>query len=368
MRSDGHRKDYWIAVAAVMAVIFVLAGEPPPAINEAHYLVKAKNFWNSQWCQNDLFASSGKAHVVFNVVFGWPTIWFSLTATAWIGRVLGWLMISAGLVRLVGTVCRRSKFPVWFSSILVLFVWAVLTRHANLAGEWVIGGIEAKVPAYGLLLWGLADVVNLRFGKAWVAFGVAAAFHVLTGGWAVVAGAITWGLAWLLCRRRKLPGPSLGVRGLILGGLLSLFGLVPAIWLSAAADPEIAEQAAKIYTFDRISHHLHPQAFHDWWYIRFGLLLVSWAALMFIPRLANRRGNRAFPVPARTLSVFIAATLVIGCIGLFFGWVPLFSPRTVASLLRFYWFRLPDAMLPLGVAILVASVLGSRRTEKELAV
>ncbi|MEM6780026.1 MAG: hypothetical protein AAF670_20390, partial [Planctomycetota bacterium] len=140
-----------MAIIFLVALFFAYAGDAPPGVNEAHYLVKAKNFWDPNFCRNDLFAASGKAHLTFYVVFGWLTRVASLELTAWIGRLVGWGLVAAGLVRLGSSLGLRIPWMVMAS-----IVWLAGIEYGNLAGEWVIGGIEAKVPAYGLALVGLA--------------------------------------------------------------------------------------------------------------------------------------------------------------------------------------------------------------------
>ncbi|MCG8652893.1 MAG: hypothetical protein MI861_23840, partial [Pirellulales bacterium] len=107
-------------------------------VNEAHYLVKAKNFWQPEWCEQDLFVASGKAHTTFYALFGWPTRWFSLATTAWLGRLVGWLLLAVGLQRLCWVLCRQR-----YASLLVATIWIAGMEYGNLAGEWVVGGIEA---------------------------------------------------------------------------------------------------------------------------------------------------------------------------------------------------------------------------------
>ena len=63
-----------------------------------------------------------------------------------------------------------------------------------MAGEWVIGGVEAKGFAYVLVFLGLEALAANRWNRVWLLLGAASAFHVLVGGWAAVAA----GLAWLL--------------------------------------------------------------------------------------------------------------------------------------------------------------------------
>ena len=67
-------------------LFFVYTASDVPAVNEAHYLTKAKHYWNPQWCQRDLFLASADAHVVFYWSVGWLTRYFTLPQSAWIGR------------------------------------------------------------------------------------------------------------------------------------------------------------------------------------------------------------------------------------------------------------------------------------------
>ncbi|MEM6469717.1 MAG: DUF6798 domain-containing protein [Planctomycetota bacterium] len=335
-----------LQVAMLFLIMFAYAADPPPAVNEAHYLVKAKNFWDSSYVADDLFASSGKAHTTFYFVFGWLTKFVSLEATAWIGRVFGWLLLAAGLrACCIAIGIRRS-----WSMAAVLVVWTVAIEYGNLAGEWVIGGIEAKVPAYGFALIGLSHVIRGRWSSSWVWFGVASAFHVLTGGWCVVAAMV----AFFVSRRLRLSsederGPdSLFSVGLFVGGAISLLGLLPAAMQTLGADPESGALAARIYSYVRIRHHLLPGDFPWHWYARHSLVVVSFLSTF---RLATR--NDAVV----RLQWFAVGAALIAFVGLGVGLLPAVLPDLAAKLLRYYWFRLSDAMLPLAVTLILISRL-----------
>src|SRR3990172_7256102 len=78
----------------IVLVFFAVAGDPVPHNNEPHYLCRLKHFWNPAWCAGDLFLESPDAHTVFVWSFGWVTKWVSLSATAWVGRVLAWTLLA----------------------------------------------------------------------------------------------------------------------------------------------------------------------------------------------------------------------------------------------------------------------------------
>ena len=84
IQNDRWQSTNWIVIAAIFAVFALTSATAVPGVNETHYLTKAKHFWDSDWCGNDLFLSSSDAHFAFFAMFGWPTLFISLDAYAWI--------------------------------------------------------------------------------------------------------------------------------------------------------------------------------------------------------------------------------------------------------------------------------------------
>ncbi len=335
----GHNKRLQILeLLCLLTVFFVAAGDPAPMVNESHYLVKAKNFWNPNWCANDAFVSSGKAHITFYITFGWLTKFFSLETTAWIGRLLGWSVIALGLSNLC-----RNLFNRPFFSVPVAIIWIAATQHGNLAGEWVIGGIEGKVPAYGFVLLGLAEMVRRNWTRTWILLGIASAFHVLTGGWSVIAALITWRFT----ERSRNDAVRLFDWPILLGGIIALAGLIPAIALQANSPSADALKASRIYTYYRLAHHLLPANFQFSWYLRHGTLV----ALTLLTAYRFRHEKSLAP-----LTLYSLAAFGLAIIGFAIGYVPLWDPDLAAKLLRYYWFRLSDAMIPLLFAVLTVKL------------
>lgn len=330
-----RRLQPFAEIMLLVLLFFIVGGDRPPMVNESHYLVKAKNFWDPSWCASDLLTSSGKAHVTFYFAFGWLTQFFSLETTAWIGRLVGWTLLATGLQRLCWNLLERP-----FLSLAVAVLWMAGIERGNLAGEWVVGGIEAKVPAYGFVLLGLSEMVKRRWNRTWPLLGTAAAFHVLTGGWSVVAATI----AWFFTERGQVDRQRFFTPLLLLGGLISLCGLLPALALNPSADAEGSLIAARIYTYYRISHHLLPADFAVSWYVRHGLLILctgiasSWCW-----------GDAG----VRRLGWFTAGAVGVAAVGLLIGAMPIWYPDLAAKLLRYYWFRLTDAAVPLMFGVVI---------------
>lgn len=308
-------------------------------MNEAHYLCRLKHYWDAGYCPGDLFLESPDAHFTVVWLFGWVTQFLSLEATAWLGRLLSWAVLACAWQRLVG---RVATTPFLGSLGAVLLVAG--TRQCNLAGEWIIGGFEAKTLAYGLVMLALVEAIENRWPRCWLLLGLASAFHALVGGWSVVALGASAAVLGVL--------PPVGTMwpGLVGGAVLALAGIVPALQLNVDAPAEIVSQANVIYVYDRLPHHLALLSQPTDWIVgravRHLIVLVSFAALWW-----GWRGRASRPL--RLLVGFAWAAEAISFLALaisLFGWN---HPEWAASLLRYYWHRLADIATPLGASLIV---------------
>jgi len=349
----------WWAVAEIVLIfllMFLFAGWPPPDVNEAHYLAKAKHYWQPDWCAGDHFLESADAHLVFYWTFGWLTLLFSLPTVAWIGRLATWSLLAWSWRRL-----SYTAVPHRMASVLTACLFLLFTQRFHMAGEWVIGGVEAKGFAFVLVFLALERMLRGRWSVAWILLGLATSFHVLVGGWSLIAA----GCAWISCGQQR---PSLRsmLPAMLVGALLALPGLIPAIALSRSADPAIVSQANDIYVFHRLSHHLVFHRLSHWYMARHGLLLVIWlAACIATPctlctdRLGQRplRGFVGGAVALAIVGIIIDQAIVIGI-----TITPSARHQLMAisaSLLKYYWYRLSDAMLPAGAAIALVAFVRS---------
>ncbi len=135
-------------------------------------------------------------HRVFCFTFGWLSLCLGPTALVWTGRILTWGLLAWAWRRLSFAVVPRP----WYS-VLTAALFVCLMERCQMAGEWVIGGVEAKGFAYVLAFLGLEALVRNRWNRALLLFGAASAFHVLVGGWMAVAAGIAW--LWLKSPRER---------------------------------------------------------------------------------------------------------------------------------------------------------------------
>ena len=329
-------------VAIIVVAVFAFFGDPPPHVNEAHYLGRLKHFWNPQWCAGDLFFQSNDAQLVFVWLFGWVTRFLSLSAAAWVGRILAWSFVAWAWQRL-----SWRLVPVRLAAVLSAAIFVTLNNHCQLAGEWVVGGVEAKSFAYGFVLLALRDVIDRRWNRAWLLLGVAVAFHPIVGGWSTV---LCSGL-WLLSDRRSVSVLSMWP-GLVGGGLLALVGVVPALLLTWNEPPDSVAEASRIYVFERLPHHLAILSLPTIEVVRrltlHGLLLFSMGVLGHSLRKSDSMRRI---VQFAWGAALIAATGFVIELGL---WN---QPLVAARLLRYYWFRMTDFGAPMAVAFLLTTML-----------
>jgi hypothetical protein len=322
----------------LVALLFAAAAAwPVPDVNEAVYLTKARHAADPAWAAGDFFLETPDAHGVFYLLFGPLAARLPLERAAWVGRIAGWLAVAGGfiwaIIPLVSTAWGRLAAAAIFSLAL---------RHTTMAGEWVLGGCEAKVFAWAFVLGGVGEWLRGRFATAWLLGGVAAAWHPIVGGWALVALATAWA-----AHPTSLAGSGTAI--LIAAGLAAAAaGVVPALALTAGVDPATKAAAAKIYVVERLHHHLLLRTFAEPMIARHVLAVLAWW-------LASRALP---PTPARArLTAFTLGALAISLVGVAVSLAEPLAPAAVLGLLRFYWFRLADVIVPLALAAAAAGLL-----------
>jgi len=334
----------------VITAVFAAAGcWPVPDSNEPVYLTKARHAADPTWAAGDFFLETPDAHGIFYLLMGPLAAGLTLDQAAWVGRVLGWLAVAIGFRHVVLPLLPGAggRGGTW-QRLVAAAVFSLALRHTTAAGEWVLGGCEAKVFAWALVLGGLGEWLRDRFAAAWCLLGAATAFHPLVGGWALVAT----GIARLLSPPLLKPVSTFGLAAalVITGCLLAATGVVPALGLNAAADAATKSEAARIYVAERLPHHLLARSFAPGLLARHVLAIIAWWLLS--------RAEPATPARGRMIT-FTLAALGISLAGLAISAIEPWAPAVAYRLLRFYWFRLGDVVVPLAHATTVAAVLGS---------
>lgn len=342
----------WLLITVLFAAA---AAWPVPDVNEAHYLSKAKHAADPSWCPSDFFLASPEAHGLFFRLLGPATTVFSLATVTWIGRWLGWFALAAGFQHAASTMGLKGG-----RQLLAAATFSLAARYTTMAGEWMIGGCEAKVFAWAAVLVAWGELAAGRWGVSWLFSGLAASLHPLVGGWMMLVTGVVWGIERLARSVPKaLDAPATSVSWALsstclVGGLgLAAVGLVPAAFLSVGVPAEIQRQAAMIYVTERLPHHLFPSSFQVGLVSRHILAIVIWWILV-AQQVESPRLRRA--------RLVTLAAIGLSLLGWLISLAESHAPGMTHGLLRFYWFRLADGFVPLAVALAATTVLWPEAT------
>ena len=349
-------------------VLYSAVRMPMPAVNEPHFLTKAKHFWDNEFCPGDFYLNSPDAHVVFYQTVGLFTRWLTLEQTAWAGRVIALLALAVGWCALTSRLVAGRWSSLW-AACLYLSIAAIgqasrvlfkssSTRIFDLSGEWIVGGVEGKVFAYAFLFAAMALWIDGHRYRAALCAGLAISFHPVVGIWAVLAATFAASVLHV-CQRQAafatIPPTLSSSQWLTVVALLvvaALPGLVPALGFASAADADVQKKAVYIQVFYRLRHHLDPMA-------------IPWSAYgsyLFLGAIWLWGRRRASLQPAEPwFAWFVVGSVLILLAGFVLGLrsgapeeMPFWQLR--ASLLRFYPFRLADVMLPITASVVLVGI------------
>ncbi len=325
--------NFWVTLCEVCictVLIVLICGERTPDINESHYLTKAKHFWNPDWCPNDFFLSSADAHFVYFLSLGWVTKIFSLSTSAWLLRGLSWLLFAFAWQRL-----SFRLFPQRFASLFSITGFLLVVDYFHLAGEWVVGGAEAKSFAYIFVILALERMVAGKWNWVWIWLGIASMFHVLVGGWSLLFATIMFVVSVDRSRWKSQIGWMAG------GAVLTLLGLVPGVLLSINQDAKSLGLANEIYVRVRLPHHLYFWSFEKQRMVAFFVALATW---VFLSRGDGKQLSK--------IHGFCLLAFALGLAGI--GLSNLSDRESTANVanwwLRFYLFRMTDFAIGIGIA------------------
>ncbi len=361
-----------VVLVTVVFASFSLLHVPVPGVNEPHYLCKARATWDSDWCPGDFFLQSQSAHSIFFQVVGFFTQLWSLHTVTIAGRLISVVVLAWGWTALTSAFGFRRHESVFAATLL-----AAITLTGNLSGEWILGGFESKIPAWGLGLAGIGrwlTTTDQTTSRGWLVIGVllglSTAAHPVVGTWFLIAVTMCE-LAQLFKPVRRWTGqPSDTIamwpvcrRLLIMNGvavLAALPGIIPAVQVVLSSNLNSWERALanRIQVFMRLAHHLDPSRFPPSAWIHSCVLLavIAWG---------SRRLLRDHPGPAlRRQLLLLGAATVIAAVGVAVGAhqgpvvdLPDWSWR--AFLLKFYPFRLIDMLLPITAAVTLTACLAT---------
>ena len=296
-------------------------------------LPSAKQAFHPGWLARDWYLSLPSGNRDIRLLYDWLVGPFTglvpLTRLAFAGTAAVYLLFAW----LIQAFCRSFAIKArWALPALFL-----LLHHQGLvAGEFILGGFEAKCFAYFFAFLALLAVVEKRPARAAFFQGLAVSFHVLVG----LHSAFCLAAACLLDGGERGGGLSALARRwwlFALGASAGIYGAARALWLDRGAD---AAEAARVYVSLRVPHHLLPSAWRGPWALGYAGVAVVVLASWRLTREPKRRFGWAY----------LCASLAPAAV----GFAAFAAGKT--GWLMYYWFRFPDAAIPfVGCWLLAAA-------------
>jgi hypothetical protein len=147
------------------------------------------------------------------------------------------------------------------------------------------------------------------------------------------------------------------------GAVLALAGLIPVLTLDAQTPPDVVRQATSIYVYHRLDHHLVFHRFDHGYMARHALLAVIWLAAAWCTPCQLSAGS----LGQRPLRGFVGGAVAIALVGILIDQTTLHHLDVAAVLLKYYWYRLCDAVLPVGASLAVVGWILSLQDRRPVA-
>jgi hypothetical protein len=314
--------------------------------NEIDVLPLAKHYADPTWIPGDWYLNQPPGYrLLFLALFGNIAAAWGFLATSIIGRLLCYALVASGLV-LIG---RKLSLSLPLLLLAVGLFLYVNPYQSVVAYEWLVGGLEPKSVAYGLLLLAIGLMLGGRYRWMALMLGLATSFHVLVGGWAFLAV-----LGWLTLRRRTDFGDIRYLGSVLLIYLAaSALAVWPVLEQLFTPTPIVPVEPSYIYVFLRLPHHLNPLSWSpDWWIRPILSLLILALSLGMLRRKRQSEKLSGQYATCVELAEFTLITLVPFILGLAIA--PFDSQ---GRLLQYYPFRLGSIILPLNTYLVFACAL-----------
>lgn len=297
--------------------------------NEYDILPFARQFFDSSWLPSDWYLNLAISYRMgSNYLFGFLVNGLGFINGGYAGRLISHLLLAIAFFVFFRTI--RLRFSL---ALIVLLLF--LGNQTLIAGEWIAGGADTKTLAYAFALLTFSYFFQNKYLIGFAFAGAALSFHVVIGTYALFCALVAIFLSW-----------RIDIRNLIrqswpfyISGILGILTIIQYFIPQESVD---VNKAWEIYVKIRVPHHVLPSAWNgDFWIVE--LVLATFFFLAIYIFMNNR--------PFKFTAAYALASVFLFGIGLV-----LYASRQTA-LLRFYWFRYPDVIVPFISAVLVALLL-----------
>ncbi|MFA5582980.1 MAG: DUF6798 domain-containing protein, partial [Bacteriovoracaceae bacterium] len=305
-----------------LVLLVILFGSLTFKVNNAFDSLPSARAFVSNWLNHDWYLSQFVPYrFLFNIPVGslykLTNFWFTFFST----KFVLFCAFTFVLARIY------EKLNVSLLVLIISFTY-FLNNQSLVAMEWIVGDSDAKPVAYILFFFALKDFISNKLSpKTFFLLGLSASFHVLVGGYL----SITFFLALLFF---KIIPKVKWILAFLLGSSIALYAVFYEL------GQESVHLADQIYIFTRLSHHLVPEWDVNRWlwkYVLFNGFLI-WGYL------------KKDEVWKRFISLALITNIfwIMGLVVYYLGY---------HHLLKYYFFRVPDSLIPFTSYLVITSLL-----------
>jgi hypothetical protein len=186
-----------LAFVAGLALVIGMHFHHVPFNNEFLYLLYPYRWFHPDYLAGDwTLATPEREHLVYNFLVGGAMRFAPPVAVQWTGRLVCWILLIVGWLRLARHLGIRPLL-----AILALAIW-LGAGQSLYGGEWLFQTFESKVVAYTLVLFGIDQILLGNDRRGGALLGLAFTLHPAVGLSTGIAAAV--GVMLLRRERRRV--------------------------------------------------------------------------------------------------------------------------------------------------------------------
>lgn len=317
----------WMSgVALLFLIIIVFFLRFSFQYNEMDVIPYAKAVFNNDWLKNDWYLN---LKIPYRYFFSYPVGFFVNTfgfaKTIIVGRIFSYMLIAIALNSLIRSLNAKSNNFLYYFAIILFFLIFPSGYGAN---EWMVGGFETKVFAYGFAVLSLASFLNKQLYKGLLFAGLALSFHLLVGVYNLFCL-----FPVLILQQRETKNFLINtIKSLpifLIAGSVGMYGILYQLTL---VNDDLSRMGWDIYVNIRVPHHTLPTHLPIEIWIKF-IIFTSLNLFFFI------KSEKKAMKMLSSYAIFSSLVSLIGLL-IFIAWGP-------GHHLKYYFFRFGSIMLPL---------------------
>jgi Domain of unknown function (DUF6798) len=308
--------------------------------NEIDVIPYAKSIYSGDWLKNDWYLNLKILHRYF---FSYPVGFFvknfGFIETIFVGRIISYILIAISLNVLIKSVKSKSYSFLFYFAIILFYRFF---PYGIGAGEWLVGGFESKVFAYGFAILSLSSFLHKQHQKGLLFAGLSLSIHLLVGIYNLFCL-----LPILIFYQRESKDFIFKIfKSLPIFLFAGSIGFIAIIYQFFFIEEDITNLGWNIYVNVRVPHHTLPLFFPFKAWIIFPIFVLCNLGLF----LKSKKQE------VKLMSSYALFSAIISLFGLAIFFLPVSNIH-----LKYYFFRFSDIMLPLITLLNITSYIIENR-------